>query len=74
MTDPQDTEIERALRDALPPRDDLELARDLWPEMSERISAAAPGRISWFDWALAAAAILWMLMFPETLLPLLYHF
>ncbi len=43
---------------------DRELARDLWPEMLRRLDRA-PVRIPWWDWALAAALLLCLLLFPE---------
>lgn len=60
------------LKQAMPPTD-LDLKRDLWPEMAARLDAG-PARVPWFDWVLAAAAILALLLFPESLFPLLYHF
>ncbi|MGH9314129.1 MAG: hypothetical protein ACRD09_09270 [Vicinamibacterales bacterium] len=61
------------LKQAMPPARDLDLERDLWPRMAARLDAG-PARVPWFDWVLAAAAILALLLFPETLFPLLYHF
>ena len=47
-------------------RADRELKRDLWPEMLRRIERP-PMRIPWWDWALAAALLLCLLLFPETI-------
>ena len=45
---------------------DGELKRDLWPEMRRRLDRP-PIRIPWWDWALAAALLLCLLLFPETI-------
>lgn len=68
-----DESLIRSLKQAMPPTEDLELARDLWPKMAARLDAS-PARVPWFDWVLAAAALLAVLLFPESLFPLLYHF
>ena len=68
----RDDELQAALKRAMPPMDEINLERDLWPQMERRL-ASEPVRFVWLDWGLAAAAILWLLLFPEILLPLLYH-
>jgi hypothetical protein len=45
---------------------DRELKRDLWPEMLRRIERP-PVRVPWWDWALAAALLVCLLLFPETI-------
>jgi len=70
--DRKDEELRAALRRAIPPATEMELARDLWPEMQRRLTAGDAG-FPWLDWGLAAAALLWLLLFPKILLPLLYH-
>jgi hypothetical protein len=50
---------------------DRELKRDLWPEMLRRLERP-PVRVPWWDWALAAALLLCLLLFPETILAVLY--
>lgn len=50
---------------------DRELKRDLWPEMLRRIERP-PVRIPWWDWAVAAALLLSLLLLPETIPALLY--
>ncbi|HUN82496.1 MAG TPA: hypothetical protein VMV81_13410 [Phycisphaerae bacterium] len=49
-----------------------ELKRDLWPGMLRRL-ARPPLRIPWWDWALAAALLLFLLLFPETIPAVLYQ-
>ena len=51
---------------------DRELKRDLWPEMFRRLDRP-PIRVPWWDWALAAALLLCLLLFPETIPVLLYQ-
>jgi hypothetical protein len=68
----RDDALHAALKDAMPPSREVDLRRDLWPEMERRLTAEPIG-VAWLDWGLAAAAILWLLLFPEILLPLLYH-
>jgi hypothetical protein len=68
----RDDALRGALKDAMPPSGEVDLRRDLWPEMERRLTAEPIG-VAWLDWGLAAAAILWLLLFPEILLPLLYH-
>jgi hypothetical protein len=68
----RDDELKAALKRAMPPLDQSNLERDLWPQMERRLASGSV-RVAWLDWGLAAAAILWLLLFPEILLPLLYH-
>ena len=61
------------LRQALPPVDtDAEPARDLWPQMLDRLStrsAATP----WFDWALLAGLVALAALFPASIPVFLYY-
>jgi hypothetical protein len=50
---------------------DRQLIRDLWPEMLRRLERPSV-RVPWWDWALAAALLLCLLLFPETILAVLY--
>jgi hypothetical protein len=50
---------------------DRELKRDLWPEMLRRLEQP-PARVPWWDWALAAALLLCLLLFPKTIPAVLY--
>jgi len=75
-TDEQGHErTERLLKQALPPTDNqprATLQRDLWPAMLQRLdqhSFAVP----WFDWALLAALVVWVALFPRAIPILLYH-
>ena len=60
--------IARAMR----PVEDVEPKRDLWPEMLQRIDQQTT-RFSAFDWVLAAAVLVWIVLFPQGALALLYH-
>ncbi len=49
-----------------------ELERDLWPEMVRRLERH-PIQIPWWDWALAAVLLLYLLLLPETIPVVLYQ-
>lgn len=66
-----DEEIKQLLKEAFPPADP-ELPRDLWPAMLRRLEGPMP-EPSWFDWALIAALVGWVLAYPAGVLQLLYH-
>jgi hypothetical protein len=51
---------------------DRELRRDLWPEMLRRLERP-PVRVPWWDWALAAALLLCLVLFPEIIPAVLYQ-
>ena len=69
-------DMQKMLRDALPPVDELEngaeLRRDLWPEMLHRLERPRL-RVPWFDWVLAAAVAAALLLFPNAIPALLYQ-
>lgn len=67
-----DDRIKQLLSAAIGRVEDVELKRDLWPEMRRRIDERTT-RVSAFDWVLVAALLAWAVMFPEGLLALLYH-
>jgi len=71
MTDQQQDDIRRALKQAFPPvRADLQ--RDLWPAMLRKLDTQAP-RVAWFDWALAGLVGGVVLAVPDLVLLLIYH-
>ena len=51
---------------------DRELRRDLWPEMLRRLERP-PVRVPWWDWVLAAALLLCLVLFPEIIPAVLYQ-
>ncbi|HVU47536.1 MAG TPA: hypothetical protein VHD85_15495 [Terracidiphilus sp.] len=61
------------LQQALPPVSaDSEPSRDLWPAMLARLHAV-PLMSHWFDWALLAALIALVAIFPASISVLLYY-
>ena len=70
-----DEELTQWLRRAMGGPADPGLERDLWPEMLQRLDRA-PIRalhVPWWDWALAAALLLCLLLFPEAIPAVLYQ-
>ena len=67
----QDEALKELLQRAAPGPADRELKRDLWPAMRQRLERP-PVQISWGDWALAAALLMCLLLFPETIPAVLY--
>jgi hypothetical protein len=65
-------ELQAVLKQAIPPVQDTELRRDLWPEMLKKLDRQ-PARVPWFDWALAALLSAALLLFPGVIPALLYH-
>lgn len=67
----------RAVRNALSPLgDEVELDRDLWSSMLERInreSARSAARVPWFDWALAGGLLAFAAVVPRTIPVILYY-
>jgi hypothetical protein len=61
------------LRRSLPPVSESGLARDLWPAVLQRIEHDAGTGVPWWDWLVAAAAALALVLFPELIPALLYH-
>jgi hypothetical protein len=49
-----------------------ELRGDLWPAMLNRLDPRLVN-VPWFDWALLAAAAMWLLFFPRAIPLLLYY-
>jgi len=64
-------DLKALLKQALPPLQNTELQRDLWPQMLRRLEA--PLQVPWFDWLLAAATAAVLLLFPGAIPALLYH-
>ena len=60
------------LKSAFPPVKDAELRRDLWPAMRHRIDERTI-RVPIWDWALIAAVLAAVAVFPQTALTLLFH-
>jgi hypothetical protein len=71
MTGNGDKEIQRLLKEVIPPVD-RELRRDLWPAMLRRLEEPRPS-LPWYDWAVITALGCWLVFFPDGILQLLYH-
>ena len=67
-----DDRINEFLRGSLRPVHDVELEHDLWPAMQQRLNERTL-TVSMIDWALIAAVLLCLTVFPEAGLALLYH-
>jgi hypothetical protein len=65
-------ELQALLKQGFASLKDTELQRDLWPQMLRRLDAH-PFRVPWFDWALAAATVAALLLFPGAIPALLYQ-
>ena len=68
----QDEALKELLKRAAGGPADRELRRDLWPEMLRRLERP-PVRVPWWDWALAAALLLCLVLFPEIIPAVLYQ-
>ena len=65
----------RKVRDALKKsflQVNIELRRDLWPEVLRRLEDR-PVRVPWYDWALVGLSAAMFLAFPRLILVLAYH-
>jgi hypothetical protein len=74
MTTP-DERMEHLLKQSLSPtstQTGAALQRDLWPAMLDRL-AKTSAALPWFDWALLAAVVVWLGIFPRAIPVLLYH-
>ena len=68
-------EMEELLKSAVPPWQEWEPRRDLWPEMRRRIESAVPAaRFGLVDWIIAAAAGGAVILSPKLILGLWYQF
>ena len=68
--------IQQLLREALPPTQPAEPARDLWPALLERLNAqpiAALRTVPLLDWALALGLVALVAIAPATIPVLLYY-
>jgi hypothetical protein len=71
MSDYDETELRRYLKSAMPAVD-LELRRDLWPDVEKRLNKTERS-IPWFDWILLGAATAGLIGLPQIIPVLLYH-
>jgi hypothetical protein len=64
--------MKQLLKQALPPMQNVELERDLWPKMLGR-QEARPASPPWYDWALAGSLVLFAFAFPASIPVFLYY-
>jgi hypothetical protein len=72
MNEQNEEKIKELLKYSIAPVADIELRRDLWPEMLKKLSQQ-PASVPWFDWALAAILSALLIVFPGAIPALLYH-
>ncbi len=72
MNTQNDQKLRELLRRAITPVADLELKRDLWPQMLRKLDERAI-QVPWLDWALVALLAVLFFLFPKTILGVLYH-
>ena len=72
MNTQNDQKLRELLRRAITPVADLELKRDLWPQMLRKLDERA-FQVPWLDWALVALLAVLFFLFPKTILGVLYH-
>jgi hypothetical protein len=70
-----DDDVKELLKRAVSPIHDLELRRDLWPQMLRKLDEQPSPRraIAWLDWALVAIVSAVLIFFPGSIPALLYH-
>jgi hypothetical protein len=73
MNPHDDKALRDLLKECVAPVRATELRRDLWPQMLQRLDAAQPVRVPWFDWVLAALASAALIFFPGVIPAVLYH-
>ena len=66
-----DAKLRELLKRSLAPADG-DLQRDLWPQMLRRLDQQ-PQAVPWFDWALLAAVLVFLMLAPVTIPVLLYQ-
>lgn len=67
-----DERVHDLVRRAMGPAAGSGPERDLWPRMRERLSEPEL-RVPWWDWALAAAIVVCLLLFPAAIPSVLYQ-
>lgn len=68
----EERKLQALLQREFPPLQNVELQRDLWPQMLRRLDAQS-FHVPWFDWVLAAAVAAALLLFPSAIPALLYQ-
>jgi len=67
--------VKELLKQAVTPMQNIELSRDLWPQMLRKLEEQPLPihNVSWLDWALASLAAAALLFFPGIIPALFYH-
>ena len=71
MTENDDRHIRDALKQSFRPLN-IELRRDLWPDVLRKLDARQVG-VPWYDWALVGLSAVMFLIFPRLVLVFAYH-
>ena len=71
MNEMNESELQRLLKKNVLAAD-LELRRDLWPGLVQRMERNEK-RVPWFDWVLLGAATACVIFVPQMIPMLLYH-
>ena len=72
MNPADDEKLRGALREVFPPVGDPAPDRDLWPLVLDRLGDRRGG-VSALDWGVILALGLWLMLFPQLILALIYH-
>jgi hypothetical protein len=64
--------VRQLLKQALQPVQNVEIERDLWPAMLDRLQAK-PASPPWYDWALAGSLALVAIAFPMSIPVFLFY-
>ena len=72
MNEREMDEMKKLLVEGLPPVDESEPRRDLWPALLRRMDERTV-HVPWWDWVLLAGAALLTLVVPGVIPALLYH-
>jgi hypothetical protein len=75
MSEEEINKMKELLEQAVVPAQDIELRRDLWPQMLRKLDEQPlpVNGVPWFDWALAAILGAVIIFFPGSIPALLYH-
>jgi hypothetical protein len=75
MSEEEINKMKELLEQAVVPAQDIELRRDLWPQMLRKLDEQPlpVNGVPWFDWALAAILGAVVIFFPGSIPALLYH-
>jgi hypothetical protein len=67
-----DERIKELVGNAIGRIGEANLERDLWPDVRRKLDEQTM-HVSPFDWALIVAVTAWMVVFPESVIAIVYH-